>query len=166
MFPSKPLRPQLVNDQRGLSKTIPRTAPFRITMRRMNDAGKLILRLTVGVLLLFHGVAKLGRGIGWLAGLVQAHHLPLWLGYGVYIGEVVAPILLIIGFLTRPAAVVVMIDLAMALYLVVGAKTFVLAAQTGAPGGELNFLYIFASLAIVFLGSGRFAASRGKRPWD
>ena len=71
-----------------------------------------------------------------------------------------------IGFLTRPAAVVIAFELSMALYLVVGAKTFEINPQTGAPGGELQFLYIFAALSIAFLGSGRFALSKGKGRWD
>jgi len=132
----------------------------------MADAGKLILRLTIGVLLLFHGVNKLRRGIGFVIGVVQAHHLPSWPAYGVYIGEVLAPVLLIIGFLTRPAAIVVMFDLAMATYLALWSNAFTLTKQTGAPGGELNFLYFFAALAIVFLGSGRLALSRGRGRWD
>jgi putative oxidoreductase len=135
-------------------------------MKNADDFGKLILRLTVGGLLLFHGVAKLGHGIGWMAGMLHAHHLPPWVGYGVYIGEVVAPVLLIVGILTRPAALVLAFDLVMAIYLVLDGRAFQLDQQTGAPGGELNFFYIFAALAIFFLGSGRYALSRGKGRWD
>ena len=102
----------------------------------------------------------------WMAGPLTAHHLPAFIGYGVYVAEVVAPILLVVGFLTRPAAAVIAFELSMAVYLVLGLKAFETARQTGALGGELNFLYIFAALAIVFLGSGRFALSKGKGRWD
>lgn len=131
-----------------------------------DDLGKLLLRLTVGGLMLFHGLAKLGRGVAWMAGPLTAHHLPAALAYGVYVGEVVAPLLLIVGLWARPAALVVAFDLVMALYLVVEGKAFVLDRQTRAPGGELQFFYILAALAIVFLGSGHYAISRGKGRWD
>ncbi len=132
----------------------------------MTDAGKLVLRLTVAVLLLFHGVSKLRHGIGWMAVPLHAHHLPAFIAYGVYVAEVVAPLLLIVGLFTRGAALVIAFELSMALFLVVGARTFVLDRQTGAPGGELQFFYIFSSLAIAFFGSGRFALSRGRGRWD
>ncbi len=135
-------------------------------MRRMDDVGKLILRLAVAILLVFHGISKLRHGIAWMAGPLQAHHLPVFIGYGVYVAEVVAPILLVVGFITRPAAAVIAFELSMAVYLVLGLKAFETARQTGALGGELQFLYIFAALAIVFLGSGRFALSKGKGRWD
>jgi len=131
-----------------------------------DDIGKLILRLGVAVLLAFHGFSKLKNGIGWMAGPLKSHHLPMFVGYGVYVAEVVAPILLILGILTRPAASAIVFDLCMALYLVVQAKAFELQPQGGALGAEVQFLYIFSALAIAFLGSGRFALSKGQGRWD
>ncbi len=125
----------------------------------MDDQGKLILRLTVAVLLAFHGISKLRHG-------VQAHHLPAWLAYGVYVAEVVAPILLIAGIFTRAAALVVVFEMSMAMYLVLGLKVFDVDRQTGALHGELQLLYFFSALAIAFLGSGRFALSKGRGRWD
>jgi putative oxidoreductase len=132
----------------------------------IEDFGKLILRLGVAVLLGFHGYSKLKNGIGWLAGPLHAHHLPMFVGYGVYVGEVIAPVLLILGIFTRPAALAIVIDLLMALFLVVQGRAFQLQPQGGALGAELQFLYIFSALAIAFLGSGRFALSKGKGRWD
>lgn len=132
----------------------------------MADTGKLILRLAAGVLLAFHGISKLRHGIAWMAGPLHAHHLPAFIAYGVYVAEVIAPVLLIVGILTRPAALVIVFELSMALFLVLGDKTFAITAQTGALGGELQFLYIFAALSIALLGSGRFALSRGHGRWD
>jgi putative oxidoreductase len=130
------------------------------------DAGKLILRLTVAVLLAFHGASKLKHGVGWMAGPLQAHHLPPALGYGVYVAEVLAPILLLLGIFTRPAALLVVIDMVMALYLVVQGKAFELQPQGGGLGAELQFLYLFSAIAIAFLGSGRYALSKGRGRWD
>lgn len=132
----------------------------------VEDIGKLILRLVVGGLLLFHGAAKLRHGIGFVAKTVQAHNLPAWFAYGVFAGEVLAPILLIIGFLTRPAAALVVVDIAVAIALVKQGLEIQIVQQTGALGGELEFLYMFGALAIVFLGSGRIAVSRGRGALD
>ena len=131
-----------------------------------NDVGKLILRLAVGLLLLFHGVSKLRHGIAWMARPLAAHHLPMFIGYGVYAAEVVAPILLIVGIFTRPAALVIAFEMVMTLVLVVEGRTFQLDRQTGALDSELQFLYMLSALAIVFLGSGRFALSKGRGRWD
>src|SRR5437660_1774682 len=130
MFPSKPLRPQLVNERIEISKR-PHARRHSVTIRLMTDTGKLILRLAVAILLGFHGISKLTKGIAWMAGPLQGHHLPIFLSYGVYIAEVIAPLLLIIGVLTRPAALVIAFELSMALYLVLGAKTFAINPQTG-----------------------------------
>ena len=74
---------------------------------RWDDLGKLILRVTVAGLLIFHGISKLKAGIGWMAGPLGAAHLPFALGYGVYVAEVLAPVLLVLGIFTRPAAVII-----------------------------------------------------------
>lgn len=131
-----------------------------------NDTGKLILRLTIASMLAFHGVSKLRHGIAWMAGPLTAHHLPVFIGYGVYVAEVVAPFLVLIGIFTRPAALVIVFEMIMALYLVVQGNAFQIQKQTGALGAELQFLYLFGALAIAFLGSGRLAVSRGKGRFD
>ncbi|WP_323129421.1 DoxX family protein, partial [Klebsiella pneumoniae] len=43
-------------------------------------------------------------------GLLAAQGLPGFIAYGVLVGEVVAPCLLILGVLTRPAALVLALD--------------------------------------------------------
>ena len=132
----------------------------------MNDAGKLILRLAVGILMAFHGVSKLRHGVAWMAGPLGAHHLPAFLAYGVYVAEVVVPILLILGIFSRPAALVIVFEMIMALYLVLDGKAFTLDRQTGALLSELQFLYMLGALAIACLGSGRYAVSKGRGRWD
>lgn len=131
-----------------------------------DDIGKLILRVTVACLMVFHGIAKLKGGIGWMAGMLAAHHIPAFVGYGVYVAEVVAPILLILGILTRPAALIIAFDMFMAIALVVQGKVFQPNPRGGGLGGEIELFYLLASLAIFFLGSGRLAVSKGQGRWD
>jgi len=140
--------------------------PVVVVRSGWDDLGKLILRVTVAVLLVFHGIAKVKGGIGWMAGMLAAHHIPAFVGYGVYVAEIVAPILLILGILTRPAALIIAFDLFMAIVLVVGVKTFTPSERGGGLGGEVELFYLLASVAIFFLGSGRYAVSRGAGKWD
>ena len=131
-----------------------------------NDIGKLVLRLAVASLMLFHGASKLRHGVAWMAGPLHAHHFPAWLAYGVYVAEVVVPVLLIAGIFTRPAALVITFEMAMAMYIVMGSNAFTTDRQTGALRSELQFFYLLSTVAIAFLGSGRIALSRGRGRWD
>jgi len=120
------------------------------------DLGKLVLRLTVGVLLLFHGVHKILTGIGPIRDMVTSHHLPDFLAYFVYLGEVAAPVLIIIGLLTRLGGILVVINMIVAVAL---AKATMMIG-TNAAGGyqlELEAFYLFGALAVALLGAGRFS---------
>jgi len=130
-----------------------------------NDIGKLILRVTVAGLLIMHGFSKLQHGIGWMGGMLQAHHIPVFVGYGVYIAEVVAPILLILGLFTRLAALVIAFDMFMAIVLVQADKFFT-RNQGGGWAVELEIFFLLSSVAILFLGSGRFSVRGGVPRWD
>ena len=131
-----------------------------------DDIGKLILRVAVALLLVFHGIAKLKGGIGWMGGMLAQYHIPAFVGYGVYVAEVVAPILLIVGVFTRPAALIIAFNMVMAMSLVVQGKTFAVNPQGGGLGGELELFYLFSALAIFFLGAGRYSLRRGAHRWD
>ncbi|MGE4517838.1 MAG: DoxX family protein, partial [Arcobacteraceae bacterium] len=61
-------------------------------MTGSSDFGKLLLRLMVGGLMLFHGIAKINGGIDFIITKVTQEGFPEFLAYGVYIGEVVAPL--------------------------------------------------------------------------
>jgi putative oxidoreductase len=131
-----------------------------------DDWGKLLLRLTVGVLLLFHGVAKLTGGIGWMAGPLSAIGLPAFVGYGVFIGEVVAPILAIVGKFSRIAGLVIAFNMLAATLLVRRDAIFSRNPQGGGWAIELEMLFLLGGLAIFLLGSGRYAVSKGRGRWD
>ena len=55
------------------------------------DAAKLILRVVFGGLMLFHGVAKAKHGLGAVVFLLESHHLPGFIAWGSFIGEIIAP---------------------------------------------------------------------------
>jgi putative oxidoreductase len=123
-------------------------------MIRSDDTGKLVLRLAVGILILLHGIAKIGAGVGPVSGMLASHGLPGALAYLVYIGEIVAPVLLIIGLYTRPAAWVMVINMLVAVWLVHGSDLWVI-GKSGGWALELQGMFLFAALAVAFLGAGR-----------
>lgn len=129
-----------------------------------DDVGKLILRITVGFLLILHGVGKLEHGIAWMRGPLSHFHLPFFIGYGVYLGEVLAPVLIFIGFLTRPAALVVVIDLVMAIVLVAHTRLFTL-NRGGSYGLEIEAFYLLLGVVLFFQGPGRYSVTRGRGQW-
>ncbi|MFS2053555.1 DoxX family protein, partial [Variovorax sp. CT11-76] len=87
-------------------------------MFKSDDTGKLILRVALGILILLHGIAKVSKGVDGIGGMLASHGLPGVLAYLVYVGEIVAPVLLIIGLYTRPAAAIVAINMLVAIWLV------------------------------------------------
>ena len=123
------------------------------------DLGKLILRWSVGILMLLHGIAKLQKGIDPVRDMVESAGLPSIIAYGVYVGEVVVPVLLILGILTRWSALVFVVNMIAAIYL--GHRNDLGSLnQFGGWAVELPMLYLTGALAIVFLGAGRFAIMR------
>jgi len=120
------------------------------------NIGKLILRLMVGGLLLFHGLHKLQHGIGPIKSMVVGHGLPEILAYGVYAGELLAPILLILGVYSRVWAGVIVVNMLMAAWLTNFRGTLGLGAY-GAWGMETLMFYLLSALAIILLGSGKYA---------
>ncbi|QQE12835.1 DoxX family protein [Planctomycetota bacterium] len=121
-----------------------------------NDIGLLILRLALGILMLFHGIAKMSEGIGDIKLDLADNGLPEIMAYGVHLGETVAPILIIVGFLIRPAAAIFAFTMIMAVYLTDGISGFSL-NDYGGVEIELNLLYMFGALALCFTGAGRLS---------
>jgi len=121
--------------------------------------GKLILRLTLGSLLLFHGISKVmnpAKTLESMNGLLTAAGLPTFLAYGVFAGEVLAPILIILGIYSRIGGLIVVINMIFALLLAHTTQLFTL-TKTGGWALELQGFYLLTGLALLFLGSGRIA---------
>lgn len=112
--------------------------------------GFIVLRFAVAGLMLFHGVAKLMKGVGGIEGMVVGHGLPGWVAYGVFIGELVAPLLVLIGVLVGPAALVMAVNMAVAVYLAHTSQLLTL-GESGGWALELQGLFFFGSLAIALM---------------
>jgi len=127
----------------------------------MEDTGKLILRLTTAGLILFHGVSKIFHGVAFLGGALTAFHLPTFVAYGVYAGEVIAPLFMILGLWTRIASLVVVFNMIMAVLLEAHRNAFVI-QRTGAWGLETEAFYFLTALVVFLIGAGRYRIGRGE----
>ena len=136
-----------------------------LNLLRNDDLGKLIVRITVSGLMLTHGIAKLFGGIDPIVELVKSKGLPGSVAYGVHVGETVAPILILIGFLTRPAAAILAFNMIVAVALAHPGDIFKL-GDHGEWKLELQAFYFFLALAVMFLGAGKYSVSKGKGKWD
>lgn len=121
------------------------------------DAGKLLLRLLVGVLLLLHGFHKVITGPGGVASMLADHGMPGFLAFGVYLGEVVGPALIILGVYTRAGALLVVANMLVALALTRGLNVMHLNGN-GGWDIELELFYGVGALCIAFLGAGAYSA--------
>lgn len=133
-------------------------------MQNADNVGKLLLRLVLGSLILLHGVAKIIAGPAFVLGAVTDMGLPVALGYLVYLGEVVAPILLILGIWSRIAALIIAGNMAFAILLVHMKQLLTLNGQ-GGWALELQGMFLVTALAIVCLGAGRFSIG-GRSRWN
>jgi len=129
-----------------------------------SDLGKLILRISIGSLMLFHGVNKLQHGYGVIAKMLVKARLPGYLSHGILIGELIAPLFMILGLYTRPAALLQVIVMGMAVYLVHTKELFSV-SEHGGYALELQALYFFGALAVFFSGAGRYCVTHRGGLW-
>ena len=120
--------------------------------KNFNDLALLSLRLGFGGFMLTHGIPKIEMlsdpskfadplGVGNMTSLILT-----------LIGEVVAPIFVIVGFKTKFATIPTVITMAVAAFMVHGAD----------PLGkkEPALLYLLAFLVIFLAGPGRFSVDK------
>lgn len=129
-----------------------------IALLKNDAAGKLVLRLTVGILMLFHGAGKLLHpgSLDFIGSKLAGMGLPESISWGVYAGEVIAPLMIILGIQSRLGALLVVVNMLFAIGLVHMGDIFAL-TEHGGWRLELQGFYLFGGLAILFLGSGRYA---------
>ena len=123
---------------------------------QLDHVGKLLLRLTVAGLMLFHGVDKAVNGIGGISGMLAGKGLPTFLAYGVYVGELVVPVLIIAGLFTRISSLIFAFNMLVAIALAHAGDLFSL-GEHGEWAVELPMFYLLTAIAIVLLGPGRYA---------
>jgi putative oxidoreductase len=126
-----------------------------------DDLGRLVLRLGVGGLMLCHGVHKLFTGLDGVKSMLVEHKLPAALSYAVYAGEIVGPLLVVIGVFARFGALLIAAEVA-ALVALTGLAQALTLTHSGAYALEVEALYLAGALAILLLGPGKIAIAKGK----
>jgi putative oxidoreductase len=130
-----------------------------------DDLARLLLRVALGVLILLHGIAKLRGGPDFIIDLVTKAGLPGALGYLAYVGEVLAPVLLIAGLFTRPAALIVAINMLVAIALVHMGELASL-TKNGGWALELQGMFLVSAIAVALLGAGRYSVGGAAGRWN
>jgi putative oxidoreductase len=128
------------------------------------DTGLLLQRLSICILILFHGIANLTSHYSFIKSLLNGIGIPEFVAYSVFIGEIIAPILIIIGWRTRLASLVLAINMLTAILMAHTSDIFTL-NQFGGWGIELQALYLFGAIVIFLLGAGKYAISTTSK-WD
>lgn len=139
--------------------------PTQSSTASFDDIGKLLLRTGLALLLLFHGISKVAGGIGFISGMVAKAGMPEAFAYLVYVGEVIAPLLILVGIWTRPAALVVAINMVVAVLLVHGGEFFTM-TKSGGWALELQGFYFIAAVVLALQGAGRYSLGGSKGKWN
>ncbi len=137
-----------------------------MNMNHFDDIGKLVLRVSIASVILVHGIQKITMPaqITFIEGLLTNIGLPAFLAYGVYIGEVIAPLLMIAGFRTKIAAGIV--SATMLVVILLGHTSEIFSpSQFLWWGIELQTTFLLGAISVAFLGAGKFALSRTNK-WD
>ncbi len=130
-----------------------------------DDYAKLVLRICCGGILLFHGIHKVFVEIDHVKVIVQNAGLPVFFAYGNIIGEFIAPIMVLIGFKTRIAALIIAFNMLLSVLL---AHADIIFAVNDYGGWmiETNMLYLLSAVALFFSGAGKFSVTKGVGRWD
>lgn len=128
------------------------------------EIGIIIQRITIGFLILFHGIANMNSNYSFIKSLLNGIGFPEFISYAVFIGEIVAPILIIIGFRARLASLILAFNMLIAILMAHSSDIFSI-NQYGGWAIELQALYLFGAISIIFLGAGKYAISTNSK-WD
>jgi putative oxidoreductase len=138
--------------------------------RDWNGYAPLVLRLMLGIGFLYHGLPKLvsEAGRAGFAGMLESIAVPApgLMAWVVAIVEVGGALALLAGIFTTLAALLLTVDMLVAMFAVHFAHGFNFlnitgmtetGPQFGMPGYEVNLLYIAMLLAVWFGGPGRYS---------
>ena len=107
-----------------------------------------LLRVSLALLMLLHGWAKIRYGIGSIEAKIAALGAPGFLAYGVYLGEVVAPLLLLVGLWVVPAALVIAANMVVA-FVLVHTHQILMLNNSGGWALELQAFYFVSALVVA-----------------
>lgn len=117
--------------------------------------GLVLLRLAAGLMLLVAGTQKAFNldQLSEFSSAMAAINLPPQAVYVVFLFEIVAPLMVILGVLSRLAAGFIVVYMLIAIFAISFDNIFTLVPGRG-HALEAEFMYLLASLAVCCLGSG------------
>jgi putative oxidoreductase len=120
-------------------------------LNRFQGLGALVMRLVLGVIMVRYGYTKIiPSGALYTFSHTVAHmRLPVWLGYVAAFTEFFGGMLLIVGLLTRVAALMTAVDMAVAIV-----KVHLHGGLMGPNSFALPLALFAISLMLVFTGCG------------
>lgn len=116
---------------------------------RLQPLALLVLRLTLGTIMIAHGSQKVFGGMPRFQSLVSGIGFPAWMAYLSAAAEFGGGILVLLGVLTRFAALAIAIDLLVAIV-----KVHAKAGLRGPGGFEFPLSVAAIAFALIFLGPG------------
>jgi putative oxidoreductase len=128
-----------------------------MTLRSGTDAATLLLRVTLGVMYLAHGLLLkvLIFGVAGTVGFFASVGLPAPVAYATIAGEILGGALLVLGVRSRWVALALTPTLLGAIIWVHGANGWVFSAKGG--GWEYPAFLLVVSAAVALLGDGPYA---------
>lgn len=133
-------------------------------MKRNKNVAILLFRISIPFTMLIYGIDKITNGTGFIGSLLDAYNLPSFLVYGVFIGEIIAPIMLLLGYRSRLAGLLFAFNCLLAI-LMAQIQYFFTLNQFGGWTLDLLFIYLVAGIAFFYSGAGKHSISTS-HAWD
>lgn len=111
-----------------------------------------IIRVTLGVLMIYHGSRKLLSGLDKLVSAIAevGWPLPYLQAFAAVSVEFAGGILLVVGLFTRPTAFVTVVQFSIITFLYLYPSPF--------SAKEMALLFLILSVYVLFMGPGKFSA--------
>ena len=126
---------------------------------RLQPLALLVMRLTLGAIMVGHGYHKVFGGLQQHAHFVASLGLPAWTAYLSDFAEFFGGLLVLIGLFTRAAAFAICIDLSVAI-----AKVHFHNGLMGEHGYEFPLALATLAFGLIFLGGGPIAFDHIRAP--
>ncbi len=126
------------------------------SLDKYRDIGLLILRIGIGLMFMGHGYPKLLGGpekwelIGGAMQAIGVHFIPTFWGFMAAFSEFVGGALLALGFLTRPACILLLITMFVATSMHIGKGDSFMKYSHAVEAGILF-------LSLIFIGPGKYS---------
>ena len=126
---------------------------------RLQPSGLLALRIVLGIIMIGHGYPKVFGGLSEHVHHVSNLGLPGWLAYCSAAAEFLGGILVLIGLLTRVAALTILINMSVAIW-----KVHWKNGLLGNGGYQFPLSLAAIAFALILLGAGPIALDSIRRP--